>query len=132
MCCASCAVCSIYTKDIHTVDSTGCGPLWTTVDHCGPQQAAQGSVAAKLSVGQTDGHLQRYHQWLFEGGEVLLNSGALKVLVDEHMHAHHGFNKCYQPCPCIHACFFADTVDMSVANNSRIQEIWNGYDPLYI
>ena len=102
------------------------------MDHCGPQQAAQGSVAAKLSVGQTDGHLQRYHQWLFEGGEVLLNSGALKVLVDEHMHAHHGFNKCYQPCPCIHACFFADTVDMSVANNSRIQEIWNGYDPLYI
>ena len=89
MCRVSSAVCSIYTKDIHTVDSTGCGPLWTTVDHCGPQQAAQGSVAAKLSVGQTDGHLQRYHQWLFEGGEVLLNSGAVKDLADEHMHAHH-------------------------------------------
>ena len=92
-----------------------CGPLWTTA-------GCAGQCSAKLSVGQTDGHLQRYHQWLFEGGEVLLNSGALKVLVDEHMHAHHGFNKCYQPCPCIHACFFADTVDMSVANNSRNME----------
>ena len=121
-----CFVCSmqyLYKRYPHC----GFHRLWTTVDHCGPQQAAQGSVAAKLSVGQTDGHLQRYHQWLFEGGEVLLNSGALKVLVDEHMHAHHGFNKCYQPCPSIHACFFADTCP-----GRTIQEIWNGYDLLYI
>ena len=43
------------------------------------------SFVAKPSVGLTDGHFPRYHQWLFEGrgGEVLLNSGALKVLLAE-------------------------------------------------
>ena len=44
------------------------------------------SFVAKPSVGLTDGHFPRYHQWLFGGrgeGEVLLNSGALKVLLAE-------------------------------------------------